>query len=82
MNDLFDQLARQEVPPAPANLTRRVHLRLNKTLVVLHAVEFVLAVLPYCAICFLRGVLSLLVYTVSGRYPHDRSRGSKDGDRK
>lgn len=81
MQDLFDQLARQEVPPAPVNLSRRVHLRLNKTLVVLHAVEFVLAVLPFCAVRFLRGVLSLLVYTVTGRYPDDRSRGSSDGDR-
>jgi hypothetical protein len=72
-HDLFEQLARHEVPPVPENLSRGVHQRLNKTLVLVHTVEFALQVLPYCAVFFGRAVMGLLAYTVTGRFPNDRS---------
>jgi hypothetical protein len=71
--DLFEQLAEQEVPPVPENLSHGVHRRLNRALVVLHVVEFTLCALPYCAVFFGRAVLGLIVQTVSGRYPDDRT---------
>ena len=71
--DLFEQLAQQAVPPVPERFSQRVHLRLNKTLVVVHVVELVLRVLPQCALLFGRAVIGLLTYTFAGRYPHDRS---------
>lgn len=73
MPDLFEQLSQHEVPPMPERFSQRVHLRLNKTLVVVHVVEFLLRVLPQCALFFGRAVIGLISYTLSGRYPHDRS---------
>ena len=71
--DLFEQLAEQEVPPVPENLSRGVHRRLNRALVVLHLIEFTLCVLPYCLVNFGRAVIGLIVQTISGRYPDDRT---------
>jgi hypothetical protein len=71
--DLFEQLAEQEVPPVPQNLSGGVHRRLNRALVTLHLVEFTLCVLPYCALHFSRAVIGFLVQTVSGRFPDDRT---------
>jgi hypothetical protein len=72
-SDLFDQLAEQEVPPVPQNLSGGVHRRLNRVLVVVHVFEFVLCVLPYCVWHFSRAVIGLVVQTVSGRFPDDRA---------
>lgn len=77
--DLFEQLADQKVPPVPENFNRRVHQRLNKTLVVLHVAELMLRVLPYCALLFGRAVVGMISYTASGRYPEERSSRS-DGE--
>ena len=71
--DLFDQLADQEVPPVPENLSRGVHRRLNRALVILHLVEFGLCVLPYCLLTFSRAVIGFFVQTISGRFPDDRT---------
>jgi hypothetical protein len=71
--DLFEQLAEQEVPPVPENLSRGVHRRLNRALVVLHLVEFTLCVLPYCVASFSRAVIGFFVQTISGRFPDDRT---------
>lgn len=67
--DLFEQLAEHEVPPVPQTLSRGVHRRLNRALVVLHVVEFVLCVLPYAMVHFGRAVWGLMVRSVFGRYP-------------
>lgn len=77
--DLFEQLAEQKVPPVPKNLSRRVHHRLNRALVVLHVAELMLRVLPYCAALFARAVVGMISYTAAGRYPVDRSSRS-DGE--
>lgn len=71
--DLFEQLADQEVPPVPEDLSRGVHRRLNRALVVLHLVEFALCVLPYCLLSFSRAVIGFFVQTISGRFPDDRT---------
>jgi hypothetical protein len=69
--DLFEQLAEQEVPPVPQTLSRGVHRRLNRALLVLHVVEFVLCALPYALVHFGRAVRGLFVQSISGRYPDD-----------
>lgn len=66
--DLFDQLAEVRVPPPPKNLVRRVHRRLNRWLLALHLVEFVLQVVPYAAGHFVRAVGGWLMLTISGKY--------------
>jgi len=76
-DDLFDLLAETPVPPVPPALSQGVHRRLNRALVVLHLVEFVLCVLPYGLLHFARGVVGWMVHTVSGRFPDDRPSGEK-----
>lgn len=66
--DLFEQLAEMRVPPPPKNLVRRVHRRLNRWLLALHLVEFVLQVVPYAAGHFIRAVWGWLLLTISGKY--------------
>lgn len=70
-SDLFEQLAEQEVPPVPQTLSRGVHRRLNRALVVLHVVEFVLCALPYAMVQFGRAVWGLVVHSISGRFPEE-----------
>ena len=65
---LFEHLAEVRVPPPPKNLVRRVHRRLNRWLLLLHLVEFVLQVVPYVAGHFVRAVLGWLMLTISGEY--------------
>jgi hypothetical protein len=79
--DLFEQLAKQEVPPVPENLSSRVHERLNRALLVLQVTEFLVRVLPYCAFLFARAVVAMITFTASGRYPVERSSRSSDNDR-
>jgi len=76
-DDLFELLAETPVPPVPLALSQGVHRRLNRALVVLHLVEFVVCVLPYGLLHFARGVVGCVMLTVSGRYPDDRPSGEK-----
>ncbi|MBA4020192.1 MAG: hypothetical protein C0483_23780 [Pirellula sp.] len=66
--DLFEQLADVRVPPPPKSLVRHVHRRLNRWLLALHLVEFVIHVVPYAAGHFVRAVLGWLLLTISGEY--------------
>jgi hypothetical protein len=68
-SDLFDQLAASDVPPAPPQLERGVHQRLNRALLVQHLFEFVLCGLPCLAAQFVPAVLAAVKFTITGRYP-------------
>jgi len=74
MADLFEQLARRDVPPPPVDFDRRLHGRLNKHLVVLHVAEFALRVLPYAAALLGRAVIGWVRLTLTGRHEVDRRR--------
>ena len=66
--ELVETQAEGRVRPPPKNLVRRVHRRLNRWLLLLHLVEFVLQVVPYVAGHFVRAVLGWLMFTISGEY--------------
>jgi hypothetical protein len=70
--DLFELLAEPEVPPVPEALNRGIHRRLNKALLGLHVVEFVLKASTFALTHFARAVLELLIYTFSGRFGRSR----------
>ena len=67
--DLFEQLAQQPVPPPPESLRRDVHQRLNRLLLIMHLGELLVRGTFYAAGHWLWGVLGLVVFTASGRFP-------------
>jgi hypothetical protein len=69
---LLEQLARREVPPAPAELNSQVHRRLNRALLAAHLVDLAVGCLPYLALHFLRAVADFFKATFTGRFESDR----------
>lgn len=72
MDDLLERLTQLKVPPAPKSLKRDVHHRLNRTLLVQQLVELALHGVLYASGHMLRGLLGLVAYTLTGKYPVDR----------
>ncbi len=70
--DLLQQLANVEVPPAPKDIDRRVHRRLNGLLLWGHLGDLLLRGLPFALACFAEAVIGLLSYSLSGRFPSGR----------
>ena len=62
--NLFDELAEMEVPPAPAELTRDVHRRLNSRLLAAHLVDFALRALPYAWLHFSAALFGAAKYSL------------------
>jgi len=74
-NDLFEQLAQNEVPPLPEQFDNEVHTRLNRVLLATHLAEFLLASAPFALARFARGFVDLIVYTATGKVDVDRRDG-------
>jgi hypothetical protein len=66
-DDLLERLAETDVPPAPADLDVEVHHRLNRMLLVAHLADLGLRGMMYAVTHFARGVLHLLVLTLTGK---------------
>ena len=75
---LLEQLARREVPPAPAELNAQVHRRLNRALLASQLVDLAVGCLPYVAAHFLRAVADFLKATFTGRFESDRRDRSRE----
>lgn len=67
--DLFDRLAETQVPPAPVQLDRAVHERLNRALVVGHVLDFAVRAIPYACAHFAKAVAGLIALTFTGSFP-------------
>lgn len=78
-SDLFDQLAESDVPPAPPQLERGVHQRLNKALLFQHLWDLVLCGVPYLIGQVAPAWVAAVKYTISGRYPK-RPGGNKQDE--
>jgi hypothetical protein len=75
--DLFDELLTGDVPPAPAELDRQVHERLNRSLTFGQIVEFLVHAVPYAALHLAAAVAGLAKFTTSGNYPvHNETGGA------
>ena len=72
MEDLLERLTQLKVPPAPKSLKRDVHHRLNRTLLVQQLCELAIYGVLYACGHMLRGLLGLVAYTITGKYPIDR----------
>ncbi len=69
--DLFEQLADAPVPPVPTDLDARVRQRLNETLLATHLAAFVWQALPFTLGVLFRGVVHLVVFTLTGKSSED-----------
>lgn len=67
--DLWDDLSQLEVPPVPADFGPRLHARLNRALLWLHAGDFVLRAAPQAVGLFFAAWGGLVAYTLTGRFP-------------
>ncbi len=72
MEDLLERLTQLKVPPAPTTLKRDVHDRLNRTLLVQQIVGLATNGAVYACGHLLRGLLGLVAYTLTGKFPVDR----------
>ena len=72
MPDLLEQLAEYEVPPVPREFDVRLHERVNRGLLAGQAVELVLKAIPYTVLHLAGAVWGLVMYTMTGRYGHER----------
>ncbi len=77
MDDLLERLTELKVPPAPKSLSRELHQRVNRTLLVQHTIELATQGVIYAGGILLRGFLALVAYTLTGQYPIDRREGSR-----
>ena len=73
VNNLLDQLQQSEVPPAPEEIRRDVHQRLNQWLLVAQTAELVLLGFGYAVLQFASAVLGLTNFTLAGKYELDKS---------
>lgn len=72
-NNLLDQLGQSEVPPAPVEIRRDVHDRLNQWLLVAQTTELVIYAFGFAAAQFASAVLGLINFSVSGDYQLPRT---------
>lgn len=70
--DLFELLAKPEVPPVPESFERGVHSRLNKALLGLHLAEFVFKASWFALANFGQAAWELLIFTLSGKFGRSR----------
>jgi hypothetical protein len=69
--DVFEQLAEVDVPPTPAQFDAQLHERVNRWLIVGHALDLLLRGLPFALLHFSRAAVGLVAYTLTGRYDAD-----------
>ena len=67
-NDFLEQLAELDVPPPPAGFGEQLHVRVNRSLVIVQLIEFACGALP-CALWELSRALGAWVrFTLTGKY--------------
>jgi hypothetical protein len=66
-HDIFEKLAKTEVPPEPPRLDAQFQQRLNKVLLMTHLVDFTLHALPRTAVGLLSSVMHLVALTLTGK---------------
>ena len=68
VTDIFESFAQTPVPPAPIELDSLVHVRLNRRLLIGHALDFALRAMPCAMLQFSQALLGLVTFTLSGGY--------------
>lgn len=79
--NLLSELARERIPPPPANLPREVHQRINERLATQHVVDFVVRALPTALIEFLQALAASIWYSLCPKDSnHSRNSNEKGTD--
>jgi hypothetical protein len=73
MKDFLEELADWQVREPPPDFNRRLHQRVNRTLLAQHFIDFFVGAIVWSAAHFLRATLGWLLFTLTGRFP-DRDR--------
>lgn len=66
-HDIFEQLAKTDVPPEPPRLDVEFKQRLNKVLLMTHLVDFTLHALPQTAFALSSSIMHLIALTLTGK---------------
>ena len=69
MKDILDQLSELEVREPPRDFRRRLHQRVNRTLLAQHLLDFLFGGIAWSTFHFLRAAFGWLLFTVTGRFP-------------
>jgi hypothetical protein len=72
MNDFLEQLADVEVREPPPEFNRQLHQRVNRSLLAQHLLELVTGGLPWALLHFLRGVMAVVAFSLSGKFDDER----------
>ena len=70
-HDIFEQLAKADVPPVPSRLDVQFRKRLNAILLMTHLFDFTFRALPQTAFYFLASIVHLIVLTAGGELKSD-----------
>jgi hypothetical protein len=73
IQDWFEELAEQEVPPTPLDFDVKLHQKVNGRLLEIQYLELLCRAAPYALLHFARAIIGALCYSLSGEYPNDRS---------
>jgi hypothetical protein len=68
MKDILEQLAELEVRQPPRDFSRRLHERVNRTLLAQHLLDFFVGGVGWSTFHFLRAAIGWLHFTITGRY--------------
>jgi hypothetical protein len=73
MRDFLEQLAELEVRQPPPEFDRRLHERLNRTLLVQHFVDLVFGAMPWAMVHLLQAAIALVAFSITGKYPSSKN---------
>ena len=73
MKDFLERLADSEVREPPPDFDRRLHQRVNRTLVVQQVIDFFIGAIAWSAAVPPRTALGWLAFTITGKF-RDRDR--------
>jgi hypothetical protein len=72
MKDILEQLAKLEVAPPPPEFDRRLHERVNQSLMVQHLIDFVVGAVPWALLHFFRAVVGMARFSITGKFEEER----------
>jgi hypothetical protein len=75
-DNILNQLAAMEVPAPPDNLDQVVHQSVNRWLLGLQLLNFLLRAIPTAAAYFACAMAGAIYYTLVGVYPKNRESGN------
>jgi hypothetical protein len=76
-NDFLERLADADVPPPPAEFDGQLHLRVNRSLLVVHLVDLICGAFPWAVLELGRALGGCVRFTLTGNYEGPRGKRFK-----